>query len=152
MIMFRIHAAAATLTLLGAFFAMSAFAEPELAREQVWAAENAFAQTMRDRNLEAFGDFIADEAIFFAGTAVLRGRSKVIEGWAQYFNGPEAPFTWQPDQVEVLESGSLALSTGPVRNSEGEVVARFNSIWRLESPNTWKVVFDKGSPATPGPP
>ena len=152
MIMYRIRAMAATASILGAFFAMPTVAEPESAREQVWAAENAFAQTMRERNLEAFGDFIADEAVFFAGTTVLRGRSKVIEGWAQYFNGPEAPFSWEPDQVEVLESGSLALSTGPVRDPAGKVVARFNSIWRLESPNFWKVVFDKGSPASPGPP
>ena len=131
---------------------MPVIAEPESAREQVWAAENAFAQTMRERNLQAFGDFIADEAVFFDGTTVLRGRSKVIEGWTRYFNGPEAPFSWEPDQVEVLESGSLALSTGPVRDPTGKVVARFNTIWRLESPNSWKVVFDKGSPASPGPP
>ena len=145
-------ATAATVLLLGAVFAIPAVADPESAREQVWAAEIAFAQTMRERNLEAFGNFIADEAVFFAGTTVLRGRSKVIEGWAQYFNGPEAPFSWEPDQVEVLESGSLALSTGPVRDPTGKVVARFNSVWRLESPNGWKVVFDKGSPASPGPP
>jgi len=152
MIMYRILATAAAVSLIGAVFAMPAVAEPETAREQVWAAENAFAQTMRERNLEAFSDFIADEAVFFAGTTVLRGRSKVIEGWAQYFNGMEAPFSWEPDQVEVLESGSLALSTGPVRDPTGKVVARFNSIWRFEAPNGWKVVFDKGSPASPGPP
>ena len=107
---------------------------------------------MGERNLEAFGDFISDEAIFFAEMTVLRGRTKVIEGWAQYFVGQEAPFSWEPDQVEVLESGSLALSTGPVRDPTGKIVARFNSIWRLESPNGWKVIFDKGSPASPGPP
>lgn len=152
MIMYRIRATAATVSLLGAVFAMPAVAEPESSREQVWAAEIAFAQTMRERNIEGFGDFIADEAVFFAGTTVLRGRSKVIEGWAQYFNGPEAPFSWEPDQVEVLESGSLAFSTGPVRDPTGKVVARFNSVWRLESPNGWKIVFDKGSPASPGPP
>ena len=152
MIMYRIRVTVVTAALLGAFFAMPAVSEPETALEQVWAAEIAFAQTMRERNLEAFGKFIADEAVFFAGTIVLRGRSKVMEEWAQYFNGPEAPFSWEPDQVEVLESGSLALSTGPVRDPTGKVIARFNTVWRLESPNGWKVVFDKGSPASPGPP
>ncbi len=148
----RIRATAATVSLLGVFLAIATVADPQSARDQVWAAELAFAKAMRGRDLEAFGDFIADEAFFFAGTAVLRGKTEVIEGWAQYFNGPEAPFAWEPDQVEVLESGSLALSTGPVRDPTGKVVARFNSIWRLESPNVWKVVFDKGSPVSPGPP
>ena len=68
-----------------------------------------------------------------------------------YFATPEAPFSWEPDQVEVLESGTLALSTGPVRDPAGVVIARFNSIWRLEAANRWRVVFDKGSPPSPGP-
>ena len=37
------------------------------------------------------------------------------------------------------------------KNAAGKIVARFNSIWRLEAPNRWRVVFDKGSPPTPGP-
>lgn len=139
------------LAMIGAVCAMPAAAEPDSVRDQVWAAEKAFAQTMRERNFKGFGDFIAEEAVFFAGTEVLRGRSKVIEGWAAYFDGPLAPFSWEPDQVEVLESGSLALSTGPVFDPAGKVVARFNSVWRFEPGKGWQVVFDKGSPASPGP-
>ena len=129
----------------------SATAAPDSAREQVWAAEVAFARTMADRNPQAFAEFIADEAVFFAGTTPLRGKAKVTEGWAGFFTAKEAPFSWAPDQVEVLDSGTLAISTGPVRDPTGKVVARFNSIWRLEAPNRWKVVFDKGSPPSPGP-
>ena len=79
------------------------------------------------------------------------GKRKVVEGWAGFFDGPQAPFSWEPDQVEVLESGTLALSTGPVRDPTGKIVARFNSIWRLEPSGRWRVVFDKGSPASQGP-
>ncbi len=100
---------------------------------------------MQDRDLTAFGEFISDEAIFFSGTTALRGKGKVIEEWTKFFAAPEAPFSWEPDQVEVLESGTLALSTGPVRDRSGKITGRFNSIWRLEAPNRWRVVFDKGS-------
>ena len=130
---------------------VGASAAPDSARDQVWAAEVAFARTMADRNAQAFADFIADEAVFFAGTTPLRGKAKVVEGWAAFFTEKEAPFSWAPDQVEVLASGTLAISTGPVRDPSGKVVARFNSIWRLEGPNRWRVVFDKGSPPSPGP-
>jgi ketosteroid isomerase-like protein len=106
---------------------------------------------MADRNLLAFGEFVADEAVFFSETATLRGKAKVIEGWTPFFTSAAAPFSWEPDQVEVLASGTLALSTGPVRDPSGKVVARFNSIWRLERENVWRVVFDKGSPPSPGP-
>ena len=130
----------------------SASAAPESPREQVWAAEVAFARSMAERDARAFAEFIADEAVFFAGTTTLRGKARVVEGWAGFFTAKEAPFSWAPDQVEVLESGTLALSTGPVRDPQGKTVARFNSIWRLEAPNRWRVVFDKGGPPSPGPP
>lgn len=63
------------------------------------------------------------------------------------FEGP-APFSWEPDQVEVIQSGTLAFSTGPVRNAEGVIVSRFNSVWRLED-GAWRVLFDKGEPLPP---
>lgn len=129
---------------------MSACAAPS-ATEQVWAAEQAFARTMAERDVKAFARFLSEEAVFFAGTTALRGKDKVIEGWSAFFTGSAAPFSWEPDQVEVLESGTLAISTGPVRDPTGKVIARFNSIWRLEAGNIWRVVFDKGSPPSPGP-
>lgn len=52
----------------------------------------------------------------------------------------------------MLESGSLALSTGPVYDAAGRVIGRFDSIWRLEQSGDWRVVFDKGSPVCADPP
>lgn len=121
--------------------------KPDL-QQQVWLAEQAFAHTMKTRDLQQFTQYIAEEAIFFNGTLALRGKAKVVAHWASYFKDKEAPFAWQPDQVEVLESGKLALSTGLVRDPQGKVLGRFNSVWRLEADGKWRVVFDKGSPAT----
>jgi uncharacterized protein (TIGR02246 family) len=112
---------------------------------EVRAREIAFAQTMADRDLAAFESFISPEAVFFAGNTPIRGRDSVVEAWTPFFDGPAAPFSWHPDLVQVLESGALALSSGPVRNPEGEEVGRFNSIWRKDSDGQWRVVFDKGS-------
>lgn len=144
-------AAIAVSVALFACSSMPASTSSETARHQVWAAELAFARTMADRDLSRFSEYLAEEAVFFAGTTALRGKSEVVEGWSQYFTGPDAPFSWEPDQVEVLASGGLALSTGPVLDPAGNVIARFNSIWRLEPSGEWRVVFDKGSPPSPGP-
>ena len=116
-------------------------------QEQVRAAESAFAQTMADRDLEAFGSFVSQEAVFFGASGALRGRDAVVEAWKGYFNGPDAPFSWEPETVEVLESGTLAHSSGPVKDPQGNVVGTFNSIWRLEADGRWRVVFDKGCSA-----
>lgn len=146
----RMIRAIAALLLVSAM-PMASLAQSSSPTEQVFAVERAFARTMVDRDLEAFSSFLSEEAVFFAGTKVLRGKQQITEAWAAYFSEPAPPFSWDPDQVVVLESGTLALSTGPVVDRSGEVVGRFNSIWRLEAPGVWKIVFDKGGPPSPGP-
>jgi len=112
--------------------------------EQVGAAERAFAKTMADRNLEAFRTYVAPEAIFYGGKGPLRGRDAVVGAWKRFFEGPAAPFSWGPESVEVLDSGTLALSSGPVHDPVGKLIGKFNSIWRLEPDGKWRVIFDKG--------
>lgn len=112
---------------------------------EVEAREIAFAATMADRDFDAFMTFISPEAVFFNGNEPLRGRDAIASAWAPFFEGRTAPFSWHPDLVEVLASGALALTSGPVRDSTGAVVGRFNSVWRREPDGVWMVVFDKGS-------
>jgi ketosteroid isomerase-like protein len=113
------------------------------AHDEVVAAERAFAKTMADRDFKAFQSWLSSEAVFFTGSSVEHGPSQIETVWKPYFTGPAAPFSWVPDNVQVLPSGKLALSTGPVY-VQGQEVGRFNSVWRLESPHTWRIVFDKG--------
>jgi ketosteroid isomerase-like protein len=113
------------------------------AHDQVVATERAFAKTMADRNFKSFQQFLSSEAIFFSGSTVEHGPEEIEAAWKPYFKGAAAPFSWVPDNVQVVRSGKLALSTGPVY-VDGKEVGRFNSIWRLESTNTWRIVFDKG--------
>ncbi len=123
---------------------------PGDARAQVMATERGFAKAMADRDLDAFAAFVADDAVFFSGPEPRRGKTEVVEWWARFFAaGTPAPFSWEPDQVEVLPSGALALSTGPVKDPQGVVVSRFNSIWRREPDGRWRIIFDKGEPAPP---
>ena len=126
----------------------SAETHAELAA-QVRAAETAFAKTMADRDHAAFSSFLADEAIFF-GQGALRGKAAIAAGWKTYFEGPAAPFSWEPVTVEVLDSGTLALSSGPVRDPQGQQIGTFSSIWRREADGKWRVVFDKGCPCDRG--
>jgi ketosteroid isomerase-like protein len=113
-------------------------------QEQVVATEKAFAKTMADRDIVAFGNFISDEAVFFSGEKAIRGRSNIIGEWTPLFNSKSASFSWSPAHVEVLDSGELALSTGPVIAADGRLIATFTSIWRHESSGRWKIIFDKG--------
>lgn len=119
----------------------------ELRREEVFAAERAFARTMAERDFAAFGRYVGADCVFFSGSTPLRGRAAVLAAWKPFFDGAQAPFSWEPDQVEVLASGDLALSTGLVKDPAGVVSARFNTIWQRQPDGRWLVIFDKGGPA-----
>jgi len=103
---------------------------PDLAvlKQQVIDTETAFAGTMAARDHAAF----------------VRGKAAVAQDWKRFYEGPAAPFSWKPTEVEVLESGTLAISAGPVYDPDGKQFGVFNSIWRLEAPGQWRIVFDKG--------
>lgn len=116
---------------------------------RVAEAERAFAATMARRDAAGFASCVSQEAIFMGSSdtpRVLRGKAAIVEGWKQFFDGAAAPFSWEPDIVEVLDSGNMALTSGPVHDPNGDVIGRFNSIWRLEPDGRWRVLFDRGSP------
>ncbi|RLQ20310.1 DUF4440 domain-containing protein [Seongchinamella sediminis] len=128
---------------------MSDEANKEALRQQVLETERAFAATMAERDFDAFKTFLDENAIFFSGEKPLRGAEQVALAWKVFFRDQAAPFSWTPDTVEVLASGDLALSSGPVYDPEGKLVGRFNSIWRRQQSGEWLVVFDRGSDACP---
>lgn len=124
---------------------LSGAADTDALAREVAAAETAFARSMAERDFEAFASHIADDAIFQPGPQTLRGKPAILAAWSTYFEGPEAPFSWKPETVVVLDSGRLAQSKGPVFNPAGEPILEFRSTWRRESNGEWKVVFDDGT-------
>ena len=114
--------------------------------DQVRAAETAFAKSMADRDLAAFTRLLGDDAVFFGGKGVMRGKSAVAAEWKRFFDGPAAPFSWAPAEVEVLSSGTLGFSSGPVLDPKGNRIGTFNSVWQRQPDGSWKIVFDKGCP------
>ena len=136
--------ASAPIALLGS----CATAQPRLdnatLQKQVTDTELAFAKTMADRDHRAFMSFLSDEAVFLMGGKPLRGKAAVADYWKRFYTEAKAPFSWKPDRVEVLDSGGLGYSTGPVFDDEGKQFARFYSTWRREAGGAWRIVFDDG--------
>jgi ketosteroid isomerase-like protein len=117
--------------------------------EQVRRTEAAFARTMAERDHAAFVAHLAEEAIFFGPAGPLRGRAAVAAAWKKFYEGREAPFSWRPEEVAVLDSGTLALTAGPVLDPSGKPVGTFHSVWRREPDGNWKIVLDKGCDCPP---
>jgi len=115
-------------------------------REDVRRTESAFAKTMADRDHAAFASFLSADTVFLNRQGVRRGKASVAEAWKPFYEGKDAPFSWAPESVEVLESGGLGFSSGPVFDAAGQRIGTFNSVWRKEKDGAWRIVFDKGCP------
>lgn len=107
--------------------------------------ERAFAATMAKRDLAGFASFLAEDTVFVGGT-VRRGKAAVVEGWSRFFEGKEAPFSWEPATAVVGASGTLGLTSGPVYDPDGTRSGTFTSTWRREKDGSWKIVLDSGCP------
>ena len=124
--------------------------ELEVLAKEVSSAETAFAKTMADRRVDRFAEFIAEDAVF-QGAALRIGRATIVEKWRPFFEKPEAPFSWAPDLVTVAADGRSALSTGPVRDPQGQVTSRFMTIWEKGADGRWRVTVDQGVDIGPCP-
>jgi pimeloyl-ACP methyl ester carboxylesterase/ketosteroid isomerase-like protein len=125
-----------TLTLT---LATSAFAGPV---EEVADAEIAFAKAFADRDAAKFFAMVAPDATFIGGLRTMRGKDAVVKGWTRLLEGPQAPFSWGPERVEVTADGKLGLSTGPIYDPKGVHAGDYSSIWQKQGDGSWKVIFD----------
>ncbi len=135
---------ATAFALMGCASALKAPPDLQAQRTQVADTEIAFAKTMADRDFVAFSRFIADDAVFLNQGAPLRVKAAVVAHWQPLYVAAQAPFSWKPEHVEVLLSGVLALSTGPVFSPQGKLIAHYYSTWRREATGEWKIVLDNG--------
>ncbi len=116
------------------------------ATEDVRRTELAFAKAFADQDKAKFFSFVLDDATFLAGGRTLQGKQQVVAGWSPFFDGPQAPFAWAPDRVSISADGTLALSSGPVFDPDGNHAGSFMSTWRKQSDGTWKIAFDGSGP------
>ena len=125
--------------------------------DDVRCHEIGFSKAAEANDAGRFASFIDDDARF-VGNSVLRGPAAITEAWSVFLQEDGPDIKWRPQFVEVLEDGKLALTRGPFRvvaqDEDGNEVERwgtFNSVWRLQTDGSWKVVFDAGSPAIEAP-
>lgn len=136
------------------FLPISAFADVE---NDVRCREIAFSQSVEHQDATAFVSFVDADARFVGGS-VQRGSAAIVQAWSIFFGDGAPKITWRPQFVEVLEDGTLALTRGPFRlittdedGTSTEHWGTFNSIWRKQQDDEWKIIFDAGNDA-PGPP
>ena len=130
---------------------------PDAARDDLFAAERAFAKDSTERGIRAaFLDHFASDGLDFRpGPGIMRERMHARPA-------PADPLAlvldWSPQAGTVARAGDLGYTTGPfslTQQRDASVPARYGyffSVWRREN-GVWRVALDAGvsTPAAPPP-
>ena len=119
--------------------------------EELRQAETDFAAAFAAADMQAFAEFLDDDAVFMGRRTPLRGKKAIVERWTRMRGSEEAPFSWRPDRVAVRADGELGLSTGPVLSPDGTWLSSFVSTWK-KTPDGWRVLLDVGPRCPPAEP
>ena len=113
---------------------------------RVAAADFAFARMAREEGTwTAFREYAAPDAVMDAPGGYAPARD-VLRGRAD----PAEPIRWAPTDVWSSCDGRLAVSMGRFLRPNG-VVGDYITIWELQSDNSYKWIYDTGTPDDPQP-
>jgi ketosteroid isomerase-like protein len=114
-------------------------------------ADVAFAQATKERGLDGWMTYFADDA--YVGTNPnVHGKLELRRFYRNLFSRRDLKFEWTPEHAEVFKSGLLGYTSGrytmSFTNFEGKTVSQTGSyvtVWQKQPDATWKVLSDFGS-------
>jgi uncharacterized protein (TIGR02246 family) len=146
-----------TATILLALVAM-ACSQPKLdlkaEGEKVMQMSKEWSEAASSGDLEKTVSYWADHAIMMsAGEAPIEGKPAIRQMVEESFNIPGFRISWQPQRVEVSESGDMAYliedAQVSFQDSTGNTITQHNktvSIWKKQRDGSWKNVVDISTP------
>lgn len=117
--------------------------------EVLRAADRAFFQATRERGLEGWLSFFADDAAVYPpeGPLVVGARD-VRASYASQAGFPAKGFVWEPLEAGISTAGDLGWTLGHAGNDAGGTPVwsegRYLSVWRRAADGSWRVVTDLG--------
>ena len=117
--------------------------------EEVRNAEKLFNDMAAEKGVkEAFLEFVASDGIINRGGKIYKG----VEEIESYFNSQtltEVNLKWNPDFIDVSESGDMAYTYGPYTfsavDTSGQLIESkgiFHTVWKKQPNGKWKFVYD----------
>jgi uncharacterized protein (TIGR02246 family) len=122
--------------------------------EKVMQLSKEWSQAASAGDVEKIVSHWADDAtLISAGQPPLNGKQAISKMVEESYKMPGFSISWQPQSVEVSESGDMAYmienSQVSYTDSTGKPVTWHNkavSIWRKQTDGTWKNVVDISTP------
>ncbi len=112
-------------------------------------ADRAFCRDTRERGLEGWVAWFADDAVLLppAGPLV-SGGAEVRAHFASQTGFPQKGFLWEPLEAGISAAGDFGWTSGRAGNdASGTPVwspGRYLSVWQRQADGAWRVVSDLG--------
>ena len=122
----------------------------EFEKEQIRQADISWAKTVELKDLDAQMELYSDDQIPIMmppNSPIVKGKVELRTFIERNFNRSDFSVTWQPDIVEVAESGDLGYAIGIneviMNDSTGQpikVIGKYIEIWKKQKDGNWKCV------------
>ncbi len=117
--------------------------------KEIFETEKAFAALAKEKGLKiAFSTFAANDAVLSRENKLIKGK-KEIEAYFEKMTLRDVQLSWEPEYIEVAESGDLGYTYGPYSfewtDDAGEAqkaTGIFHTVWRKEADGEWRYVWD----------
>ncbi|MFN1834532.1 YybH family protein [Balneola sp. MJW-20] len=121
--------------------------QTEIWKEEILNTEREFsAMAAREGIAEAFINFADEDAVLMRNNELIKSRDSISSFYAGRM---DTGLSWEPDFVEVSESGDLGYTYGQYsytyQNTDGDtatVTGIFHTVWKRQSDGGWKFVWD----------
>ena len=118
-------------------------------KREIRDTELAFAKLAKEQGLKvAFTTYAADDAVINRGDNLIKGIKAIEEYYAnqKFLN---VSLEWDPEFIEVAESGDLGYTYGPyifkATDSNGKEISSegiFHTVWKKQANGEWRYVWD----------
>lgn len=124
--------------------------DTETWKQEILETEADFEKMVEEKGIPYAFRFYADnDAVLLRNNKLIKGKKAISESYGDRMNSDSIRLTWEPDFVEVSQSGDMAYtygeyiytiidSTGKETSSEGI----FHTVWKRQENGSWKYVWD----------
>ena len=115
-------------------------------------ADQDWAKSVADRNLDHFMSFIGDDAYMCdLSGRWMHGKDTIKADWAKVLPDPSFKASWTVESAEVSKNGDLGYTRGSFEGSQGndKFSGSYATVWKKGKDGKWRVAVEIDSAAPP---
>lgn len=121
-------------------------------KNEVADADRAFCQSTRQKGLEGWVEWFAENAALPQFNPPPVGKDGIRKAYAASFQVKDLDFQWWPDKAEILPTGDMGYTSGHYSRSWTDAdgarrtrTGNYITVWQKQKDGAWRVLGDFGT-------